>query len=188
MNPYATITADPVIGRKIGELYLSATGGTCPETTSAPAIRAYSEFAQQVDAQYRWLVTHEAVDVWFTDHDPYADFEALRSDVLDNRRLLVWRTQDDQSHPVLDRQTNNRFRAVHDYFGHIMADRGFDRHGEEAAWVRHSQMFTGLARRAMTTETRGQSSAFIWINGGKEFPPQKAVLLPPWVSVVRVMS
>ena len=47
-------------------------------------------------------------------------------------------------------------------------------------------MFTGLARRAMTTETRGQNSAFIWVNGGREFPEQKAILLPDWVSEIPV--
>jgi hypothetical protein len=45
-------------------------------------------------------------------------------------------------------------------------------------------MFNGLGRRAMTSETRGQSSAFIWVNGGREFPPQKAVLLPDWISEI----
>ena len=31
---------------------------------------------------------------------------------------------------------------------------------------------------AMTTETRGQSSAFIWQHQGRRFPDQKVLLLP----------
>ncbi len=97
--------------------------------------------------------------------------------------MLVWRTQPDQRHPRVPAFINDRCRAVHDYFGHYGTRRGFDRHGEEAAWVRHSQMFTGLGRRAMTTETRGQSSALCWLTA-PAFPPQKAVLLPDWVSEI----
>lgn len=39
-------------------------------------------------------------------------------------------------------------------------------------------MYSPLARQAMTTETRGQSSTFIYAYGGKEFPVQKVMLLP----------
>ncbi len=34
----------------------------------------------------------------------------------------------------------------------------------------------------MTTETRGQNSAMIWVMNGMGFPDQKAILLPDWVS------
>ena len=60
------------------------------------------------------------------------------------------------------------------------------RDGEEAAWVCHSRMFAGEAVRAMTTETRGQSSAFIWHCDDGNFPPQKALLLPERCSRVPV--
>jgi hypothetical protein len=65
---------------------------------------------------------------------------------------------------------NDAFRAVHDAFGHASTGRHFDRHGEEAAWRKHSQIYSPLARQAMTTETRGQSSTFIYAYGGKRVP------------------
>lgn len=173
---YTKIQADQVWGTEIGRLYVNAS----PFITTL-ARQAYSRFVDQVDAQFEELSS--LVKVEFTDTDPYNGFDDLVTDV-NHGWLSIWKTQDDQGHPLLTGEQNDRFRAVHDYFGHYMSNRGFDRHGEEAAWVRHSQMFTGLARRAMTTETRGQSSAFIWINGGKEFPPQKAILLPDWVSMI----
>lgn len=173
---YTKITADPVDGRIIGQAYMRASG----EITHKVRF-AYRLFAEQVGQQYEELT--KSVRVVFQDDDPYADASEMFRDVR-RGTLLIYRTTDEQSHPVLSADENNRFRAVHDYFGHFRSGRGFDRHGEEAAWVSHSQMFAGLARRAMTSETRGQNSAFIWINGGREFPPQKAVLLPGWMSII----
>jgi hypothetical protein len=169
---YSKIMADPSVGTSIGRLYLSA-----PDKITPLVTECYRRFAEQVDDQYRWLLRD--VRVTFTDAS-----ELFR----DIRRgsFAVYATQEDQRHPILTPGQNNRFRAVHDYYGHFRSGRGFDRHGEEAAWVCHSQMFAGQARRAMTSETRGQSSAFIWVNGGREFPPQRAVILPEWVSEIPV--
>lgn len=178
---YSDISADPVIGPRIGQLYLDAS----PEITPL-ARRAYDDMAVQVAAQFVRLT--ESVRVVFQDEDPYADWSAMVYDVSVHGRLRVYATPEDQRHPVLGRHGNDMLRAVHDFYGHFGDGNGepvsFTRHGEEAAWVRHSSMFTGLGRRAMTTETRGQNSAFIWINGGREFPEQKAVLLPEWVDRV----
>lgn len=177
---YSKITADPVRGPEIGRMYMDAS----PFVTTL-AQHAYHRFANQVRSQFDQLTSRdgEGVRVVFQDTDPYTCADEMFSDAWKGW-LRVWSTPADQRHPVLSRYENDMFRAVHDYFGHYLSGRDFSRHGEEAAWVRHSQMFTGLARRAMTSETRGQNSAFIWINDGKEFPPQKAVLLPDWVSVI----
>jgi hypothetical protein len=171
---YSEIMAVPSVGREIGRLYMEAS----PVVTPLARI-AYHSFACQVDAQYREM--RKSIKVEFTGEDPYVNALAMFEDVRSGW-LRVWMTQPEHSHPVLTMSQNNRFRAVHDFHGHFMTGRGFDRHGEEAAWVRHSRMFSGLGRRAMTTETRGQSSAFIWVNRGERFPAQKAVLLPEWVS------
>jgi hypothetical protein len=81
---------------------------------------------------------------------------------------------------------------VHDYFGHITEGVGFRADGEENTWRKHAAMFTPLARRALTTETRGQNS---WVNygpyaefnktangGDTQYAPQKVGLLPEWAS------
>lgn len=87
---------------------------------------------------------------------------------------------------------NDVFRIVHDYFGHVKEGVGFRADGEENAWRAHAAMYSPLARRAMTTETRGQNS---WVNYGPyaegnrtanadetQYAPQKIGLLPEWVS------
>ncbi len=142
---------------------------------------AYRQFADQVRHQFSELI-RSGLRIQFQGKDPYPGALEMIHDVRTSGRLRVYETTTGQAHPLLTNEQNNMFRAVHDFHGHYMTGRDFGRHGEEAAWVRHSQMFSGLARRAMTTETRGQSSAFIWINGGREFPEQKGVLLPDWIT------
>lgn len=173
---YDRIMADQSVGTMIGTLYAEASPVITREASAA-----YLDFVQQVRQQFAAMSRN--VRVSFVDDDPYADASELFRD-LRQGRMAVWKTQHDQGHPLVAPWDNNRFRAVHDYFGHFQSGRGFDRHGEEAAWVAHSQMFRGPGRRAMTTETRGQNSAFIWLNGGRTLPAQKAVLLPSWVSEV----
>jgi GNAT superfamily N-acetyltransferase len=107
-----------------------------------------------------------------------ADSPMLRptDEFIDGRRLLV----------------NDVFRIVHDYFGHIKDGHGFRAEGEENAWQSHAAMYSPLARRAMTTETRGQNS---WLNFGPYaehnrtasakdtvYAPQKVGLMPEWAS------
>jgi hypothetical protein len=85
---------------------------------------------------------------------------------------------------------NDMFRVVHDYFGHLKEGHGFRAAGEDNAWRTHSQMYSDLARPAMTTETRGQNS---WVNYGPHgeknrtasgadttYADQKVGLMPEW--------
>ena len=115
------------------------------------------------------------VKVSFVADDPYKTSKEMFDDVSKGV-LKVLQTESTGSHPILSDEQNNKFRAVHDYFGHAATGRGFGQDGEEAAWVHHSQMFTDKARAALTTETRGQNSFFN--NRGKTFADQKVALLP----------
>jgi multidrug efflux pump subunit AcrA (membrane-fusion protein) len=91
-------------------------------------------------------------------------------------------------HPFFTPEQNEQFRTVHDVFGHAATGRAFDRHGEEAAWLSHSQMYSPQALRALTTETRGQNAAMLFTGGGEVFQPQKIGLLPEEFSDPRKTS
>jgi len=145
--------------------------------------------------------------------DPYAKSPRLAiMDVRDNNHLWVFPTEsgfggsesahvDISGNPLLRKTgevidgvpvtANDIFRIVHDYFGHIKYGHGFRADGEENAWRAHSAMYSPLARKAMTSETRGQNS---WVNFGPygkqnktasgadtQYAPQKTGLLPDWV-------
>ena len=96
-------------------------------------------------------------------------------DVNNRRTLKVLGTRVTGGHPFFSDDENDMFRAVHDFFGHAATGRSFDRHGEQAAYLAHSQMFSPAARPALTTETKGQNSSLI-LNG--HFPDQKLAVLP----------
>jgi hypothetical protein len=162
------------------------------DPTNPQVIAAYKKLTEEVEDQYRFLTEEKGVKIEFVDTDPYVktidgvevpDAQAMMKDVMENNRLKVYKTADDQVHPILSKDANDKFRAVHDYFGHAASGRSFQGDGEEAAWISHSMMFSPLARRAMTTETRGQNS---WVNkfgldeNGRpfKFAEQKAGLLP----------
>lgn len=171
---YSAITVNEARGREIAGAYMAA-----PAYDSA-ASGAYAAFRDETIRQFNELRRRVRVDV--TPDDPYEGADGLFADLDTNRRMAVYATASSGSHPWIPDAVNDMFRAVHDFHGHYRTRRGFDRHGEEAAWTRHSRMYSPLARRAMTSETRGQSSAFIFWFGGREFPPQKFTLLPEWVS------
>lgn len=139
------------------------------------AHKAFSDMAEQVRRQHDHLTGTMGVKVEPVSHDPYPDVQAMAADMRDNKRLQVLGTHVTGGHPHFDDQTNDMFRAVHDAFGHAATGRGFDRHGEEAAWLAHRAMFHGPAKQAMTTETRGQNATLIATGG---FAPQKIALLP----------
>jgi len=97
----------------------------------------------------------------------------------------------DEHHEGKPLLANDVFRIVHDVFGHGKEGTTFGPHGEENAWEHHMQMYSPLAQKALTSETRGQNS---WVNFGPHgdhnrknpaqtvYADQKAGLLPDWAS------
>lgn len=181
-----------------------------------PVVRAaYQALAKETIEQYR-AVIDSGLKVEFIDFaatgDPYAASPRLMTeDVRNNNHMWVFSTRDGfgtdasfdpEDNPLLAETefeisgqkalVNDLFRVVHDYFGHVKEGVGFRADGEENTWRAHSSMFSPLAQRALTTETRGQNS---WLNFGPHgeknrtakvedthFADQKTGLLPLWAS------
>lgn len=141
-----------------------------------PAARSHFEaMGNEVDAQYEHLTNRMGIRVQVTDHDPYKDVHELAHDVTANKRIQVLGTHATGGHPFFSDTQNDRFRAVHDVFGHLGAGRDFDRHGEEATYQAHARMFTPHAVGALASETRGQNASLIVNN---HFGPQRVAVLP----------
>lgn len=153
------------------------------------ALPAYHAMRDETMRQFDHMTSPRSrgglgIDVKVTPGDPYGSggFEPvhnlvneLRNDVQNNNQIKVLSTKSTGGHAVFSDDENDAFRAVHDVYGHLGSGRGIDMHGEEAAFQKHSRMFTPLARQAMTTETRGQNAS-LHLHG--EFQPQKVGLLP----------
>lgn len=178
---YRRVCFDPVLGAAIAEAYLNA------PRRDEHAYAAYAAFSRETVRQYHYLVGRPefggmGVTVLVVDEDPYPDVAAMVADIRERRLRVFASAASGNPHPYLSDGENDMFRAVHDAFGHAASGRGFDPHGEEAAWLKHAVMYSRTARRALATETRGQNCALLV---QQRFPEQKAALLPRRFSSLR---
>ncbi len=208
LTEYAPI--DRKMARKIAVEYdLMEDAPNDPEVKAA-----YDAMIDETLAQYEEILNSGLTVQFIKGDDPYGNPRNAILDVINNNHMYVFSTRDGygmdeltpevlEKNPML-RETsyktadgdpmlaNDVFRVVHDYFGHIKNGVGFRARGEENAWQSHAAMYSPLARRAMTSETRGQNS---WVNFGPEadfnatasgadtvYADQKVGLLPLWVS------
>lgn len=153
------------------------------------AQRSYAALRDETHQQYEYMtkprsqgglgIKHEVVA-----EDPYKTREEMQDDILKNRRLktLATASTGGKPHALLDEETNDRFRAVHDAFGHAAIGRSFSRHGEEAAFHSHRQMYSPEAHRALATETRAQNSFLNYGPTGRFADEQKPILMPDWIA------
>lgn len=177
---YSQVVAHPSVTQRVGQAYGRMA------SFNAAALPAYHAMREETLRQYDHLTRPRSrgglgMDIEVTPDDPYGSgglntiYNEFKNDVVHNDRMKVYSTASSGGHPVFDNDTNDAFRAVHDIYGHLGSGRGIDRHGEEAAFQKHSRMFSTLARQAMASETRGQNSAYM-VEGG--FPEQKVNVLP----------
>lgn len=174
--------------------------------------RAYEAMAKETLDQYQAMLD-DGMQIEFIPPgtpDPYAgNPRNMTEDVRANKHMWVFPTKDgfgsDATFDVSDNPLlgdsgfqisgqpatiNDIFRAVHDYFGHVKEGVGFRADGEENAWRAHSAMYSPEARKAMSSETRGQNS---WVNYGPygetnrtarsedtHYADQKIGILPDW--------
>ena len=147
------------------------------------AVPYFEAFRDETAEQYKYLTEVLGVKVEVTSEDPYANIEELFADLRDNNRIKVLSAESTGEVPMFSSEQIEMFRAVHDAFGHAAIGRGFDRHGEEAAFRAHAQMYSDDAALALESVTRGQNASLI-LNG--KFPTQKIAILPRELSEVNV--
>lgn len=148
-----------------------------------PEVRAaYEALARETMEQYK-AFSDAGFTIEINNEEPYNNAQEMIDDLRENRRIKIFSTESGFGDtPITDKQRkenpllrdsgikdangntlliNDVFRAIHDFYGHAELGNGFGAIGEENAWNVHARMFSPLARRAMTTETRGQNS---WVN------------------------
>ena len=179
--------------REIADVYESL-----EDSPNDPKVQeAYSLMADETAAQHQEIINAGyEVEIWKGKGEPYENAQEMIDDVRDNKHMWIFSTEagfGDTAITEEQRQQNkllqdsgfkdkngdtllynDLFRFVHDFFGHTERGNGFGPVGEENAWDVHSRMYTPLARRAMTTETRGQNS---WVNFGPQMRNDKGELI-----------
>lgn len=205
-NPPSTfVKVDPAAGKRVSDAYAEMKH----DPTNAKVAAAYDAMIKETVAQWHSMMK-TGLKVEFTDKDhpyPYKTPHDSLADIRDNHHLWVYSTDqgfgsdhkfDASDNPLLAKTgikvdgknllANDVFRAVHDYFGHVKEGVGFRADGEENAWRAHAAMYSDIARKAMTSETRGQNSWLNWGPHGEKnrtaktedtvFADQKTGLLP----------
>ena len=140
---------------------------------------AYEAMAKETLEQHKAIID-KGYKVEINNTEPYSDSGAMIEDLRDNKRMKIFSTESGfGDEPITDEQrkenpllrdsgfkdvngetllVNDVFRFVHDFFGHAKLGNSFGPIGEENAWRVHSEMYSPEARKAMTSETRGQNS------------------------------
>lgn len=190
---------------------IAAAYDAMPHAPNDPQVKAsYRALIDETIAQYRAMLAGGVRVEFIKGADPYGNPRNAILDVVENNHMWVYSTLDGfgtsafdpSAHPLLEKTdilisgqpalANDIFRVVHDYFGHIKEGVGFRAEGEDNAWYAHMRMYSPLAQRALTSETRGQNS---WVNFGPfgeqnrsaspaetHYADKKAGLMPEWVS------
>lgn len=125
---------------------------------------AYGALARETDDQLDAMLAN---DVKLSFHKNgegnYNTSEEMLMDALLNKHLYTFQGGDPHTYlnkydPELGINTNEKFRAVHDFFGHGPTGASFGPKGEELAYGSHTNLYSPLAKMAAATETRGQNS------------------------------
>lgn len=145
-------------------------------------LSAYQKLAEETEAQFEFII-NKGYSIEINNSEPYSSSADMIQDLRENKNMKIFSTESGfgdnpitseqrKENPLLQKTkfrdkngvpllVNDLFRFVHDFFGHAELGNGFGPIGEENAWNVHVRMFSPLAARAMTTETRGQNS---WVN------------------------
>jgi len=142
------------------------------DDSANPKVRkAYEQLAEEIEQQWKFAIENTGIlfAPWVAEGQPYANSSAMCRDVKECLHLFFYQGGDrhpllGKTHPATGLSTNDKFRAIHDLFGHAAEGYSFGPRGEENAWLKHSRMFSCEAQKALTTETRGQNS---WFNFGR---------------------
>lgn len=206
--PTKYVRVDPAISTRIAEEFERIEH----DPQNPLVLAAYRQMMAETAAQYREIMKTGLKVEFIKGDDPYGNPRNAILDIVENNHFWVFPTKDGfgsndemdvTDNPLLEETefkdangetmlANDLFRVVHDYFGHVMPGVGFRADGEENAWRSHAFMYSPLARRAMTSETRGQNS---YVNFGPNgefnrtaspadtiYADQKVGLMPEWVS------
>jgi hypothetical protein len=206
------VVADPARGARIATAYADMLHA--PQDPAVVA--AYRAMIDETLAQYQEVkrlgMVVEVIEPGMPDPYPGGPKEVL--DDLHRNHLWLFPTDSGfgtlteiSDNPLLEPTeefigerrllANDVFRIVHDVFGHGKEGVGFGPSGEENAWQSHVLMYSPLAARAMTSETRGQNS---WVNFGPYgeanrtnqretvYADQKVGLLPEWASTEAIAA
>lgn len=146
--------------------------------------KSYAALIRQVEDQWQHAIDSGfKFEPWNREGQPYRNSKEMVDDVEKNHHLYFFQGGDMPSdHPLatIDPRNgltyNDKFRAIHDFYGHAKGGYQFGPRGEENAYLAHREMFDNDAIPALTTETKGQNS---WVNYGEHMRDSEGNVIRP---------
>lgn len=135
------------------------------------ALPSYRALAASIEKIFKQILSK--VEVRFVPGQPYVDDREMAEKVKATGILYI--STDYNSHPFFNPEQNLKFRAVHDWFSHIVTGAEFSQRGELKAYNAQAKVTSREALPALFTEVIGQA-AYATTYG--DFPPQKVAILP----------
>ena len=132
-------------------------------------VYAWKALAEETTRLYEALP--KDLRVRFKPGQPYATASDLHR-VITTRYLVV--STDNNFHPVWTCEENLRFRAVHDWYGHILTGYDFALEGELGAYQATGELHTPSAKHALFTEVYVQALYYVVFG---HFGEQKVTLI-----------
>jgi len=127
------------------------------------------------------------VPVVFQPGDPYDSYTDMAETVGKEQQLRVYSKHND--HEYFTPEENMKFRAVHDWFGHLEADVNFSAEGEFKKWDHMNQYYsTADQQRVMFGEVVGQLGAIHYLKDSFADDRYEQRAIPAPLTWIRVMK
>ena len=139
------------------------------EAIESRHVYAWKALAEETTRLYEALP--KDLRVRFLPEQPYATAADMHR-VISTRYLVI--STDNNFHPIWTREENLRFRAVHDWYGHILTGYDFTLDGELAAYRATGELHTPSAKHALFTEVYVQALYYAVLG---HFGEQKVTLI-----------
>lgn len=161
------------VSKRIGREYVKT--DTLPFEGTNLCKMAYEKLARHVCDLFDQI----PVTVQFQTQDPYESYEDMARTVGKERKLRIYSGQADV-HPILSESETLKFRAVHDWFGHLKNDVDFSAEGEFKKWANMEKELDRDTRRVLFAEVVGQVGQAHYLRDGfdSEDYTQRAFLAP----------
>lgn len=127
------------------------------------------------------------VPVEFQPKDPYDSYTDMAETVGHEQKLRVYSKHND--HEYFSEKENMKFRAVHDWFGHLEADVDFSAEGEFKKWEHMNQYYkTEDQKRVMFGEVVGQLGAIHYLKDSFNDDRYTQRAIPAPLTWIRLMD
>lgn len=118
----------------------------------------------------------------FTEKDPYESAREMRDKVKEYGIIKIYTVTD--GHPFLSQEDNDKFRAVHDVFAHLVCGCPFTFRGEYTAYLEQRKYYPKSTWNVLFSEIPAQTCAYYY-KGDFSFKQRAFEAPTTWLNMCR---